>query len=140
LNIKAVERLFNRIVDDIYLAAKSGKCYWELVPANCFYNQETDELLYFDQEYYTEGADPDIAVARAVGGLKYSEVFARNPKMQELYQQLLEQYKLQNNRDMINELLKLGTYIGVFGQAHRLMQDLSRKNAEAINESKKLAD
>ncbi|CQR58603.1 hypothetical protein PRIO_6256 [Paenibacillus riograndensis SBR5] len=43
---------FDRIRETIIKAAKTSKCFWELVPANCFYNKENDELIFIDQEYF----------------------------------------------------------------------------------------
>jgi hypothetical protein len=132
-----VIRLYDRLRCDIYKAAQTGSCFWELVPANCFYDAtragEEGELIYFDQEYCTEGLDPDFALARAVSGLKYSSLFATNPLAQELYQQLLKRYDLINaQHDMIQLLETADTYHEVFGQEHRRYQLISIKNAERL--------
>ncbi|MDR1183171.1 MAG: hypothetical protein LBK67_00055 [Coriobacteriales bacterium] len=128
-------RLYDRIRHDIYKAAKTGSCFWELVPANCFYNaaaaKTEDELTYFDQEYRSEGADPDLALARAVSGLKYSPLFATAPAAQRLYRQLLKRYDLVNTRrDAIKLLEAADTYHEVFGPEHQRYQLISMKNAE----------
>jgi hypothetical protein len=128
---------YDRIRDDIYRAAATGKCYWELVPANCFYDATCDALVYFDQEYYSEGISPSVAVARAVSGLKYSAVFADSPQAQRLYGLLLEKYRLQGGsegQDAIRELFALNTYAEVFGEEHRLLQEHNRQNAALIKE------
>jgi hypothetical protein len=127
-----VIRAFDRIRDDIYQAAATGRCYWELVPANCFYDETTDSLTYFDQEYYTEGVSPDIAVARAVSALRYSAVFSAEPRIQNLYESLLTRYHLQEGRDMIKELFALNTYREVFGPEHKLLQTSNKENAALI--------
>jgi hypothetical protein len=46
---------YDKLRDAIYAAAKEGGCYWELVPANCFYNPEHGEITFFDQEYCRGG-------------------------------------------------------------------------------------
>jgi hypothetical protein len=120
--------------DDIYRAAKDDVCYWELVPANCFYDESSDNLIYFDQEYCSENVSPDIAVARAVSALRYSEVFASSPHVQALYQSLLKRYRLQEERDIIKELFALDTYTTVFGPEHRMLQNINRENATLIRE------
>jgi hypothetical protein len=135
-----VIRVFDRIRDDIYQAAADGICYWELVPANCFYDETSDELIYFDQEYYSTDASPDIAVARAVSALRYSTAFASKPGIQELYASLLNRYHLQEDRDMIKELFALDTYTEVFGPEHRLLQTYNRENAALINERTERVD
>jgi hypothetical protein len=132
LQTEEVVKLFDRIRNDIYTAAKTGRCYWELVPANCFYDEKNGELSYFDQEYCTQGWDPDIALARAVSGLRYSPTFASIPTMQNLYQELLVRYKLQEERDMIVELAKAGTYREVFGDIHHQLQIITKNNAAII--------
>jgi hypothetical protein len=129
-----VTRIFDRMRDDIYRAAAEGTCYWELVPANCFYDEASDELIYFDQEYCSPDVSPDIAVARAVSALRYSAVFASDPDVQALYARLLERYQLQEGRDMIGELSVLDTYTEVFGAEHRLLQTLNRENAVLIRD------
>jgi hypothetical protein len=135
---REVIRIFDRIRDDIYQAAKDGTCYWELVPANCFYNKTDDELIYFDQEYCSTDISPDIAVARAVSALRYSAVFASEPGVQELYASLLNRYHLQEeDHDMIKELFAVNTYTEVFGPEHRWLQNYNRENAASINERTK---
>jgi hypothetical protein len=135
-----VIRMFDRIRENIYQAATGGKCYWELVPANCFYNKTDDELIYFDQEYYSTDISPDIAVARTVSALRYSAVFASEPDIQELYASLLNRYHLQEDRDMIKELFALDTYTEVFGPEHRWLQNYNRENAVLISERTNTAD
>jgi hypothetical protein len=129
-----VTEVFDRIRDDIYRAATDGTCYWELVPANCFYEEVNDKLIYFDQEYCSADVSPAIAVARAVSALRYSAVFASEPRMQELYASLLTRYHLQEDRDMIKELFALDTYTEVFGPEHRLLQTYNKENATLIHE------
>jgi hypothetical protein len=139
LTSSEVIRIFDRIRDDIYQAATDGTCYWELVPANCFYSEANDELIYFDQEYCSPDVSPDIAVARAVSALRYSTVFASEPGIQELYAFLLDRYGLQKDCDMIKELFALDTYTEVFGPEHRLLQTYNNENAALISEQIKRA-
>ncbi len=119
--IADVIAIYDRIRNDIHKAAQTGTCYWELVPANCFYNVATDELTYFDQEYCAKGIDPDVAFTRAVLGLKYSFAFAKDPRIQQLCEELLSKYQLRE-RGMLSEYGKLDTYSEVFGESHRLLK------------------
>ncbi len=93
-------RHFDRIRDSIMKASVNGRCYWELVPANCFYDAESDRIVFFDQEYYWENASPDIALARAIGAIRYcSRVFRDNPRSERWFSLLLERYGLAGQRD-----------------------------------------
>lgn len=42
------------------------KAYMELIPLNCFYNEETDEFLYFDQEFVRESYPAKYVLFRAI--------------------------------------------------------------------------
>ena len=42
------------------------KAYMELIPLNCFYREETDEFLYFDQEFVRENYPAKYVLFRAV--------------------------------------------------------------------------
>jgi hypothetical protein len=132
-----VIRLFDRIVRDIKTASDATrKAWWELVPANCFYDAaargEEGELLYFDQEYCTAGADPRLAVARSVSGLRYAPALSDSEEVQELYRELLARYDLAGERDFIAELSAANTYIEVFGDEHRRYQELTRAHAARL--------
>ncbi len=95
---------FDRIRDAINASAKEGRCYWELVPANCFYNAEKDELIFFDQEYYWEDIDPDMVLVRAIYALKYSAHFQKDPKTEVWMNSLKERYNLTEKWDSLAEL------------------------------------
>ena len=42
------------------------KAYMELIPLNCFYREETDEFLYFDQEFIRENYPAKYVLFRAI--------------------------------------------------------------------------
>jgi len=113
---------FDRIRESIYKAAKNGRCYWELVPANCFYDENTDELTFFDQEYYWEDADPDIAVARALHSLKYAPLvapeFAQSGVSTKWLDALIERYSLAEKWDALALKADQETRDFVFNDAH----------------------
>jgi hypothetical protein len=130
-----VVRLYDRLRRDIHRASASGSCFWEMVPANCFHNAARagteEELVYFDQEFSTEGVDPDFALARAVSGLRYAPLLSDHPAPQGLYRQLLQRYGLIDaRRDLVKALEAADTYREVFGQEHRRYQVISMRNAE----------
>ncbi|MDR3052617.1 MAG: hypothetical protein LBU48_01990 [Coriobacteriales bacterium] len=127
-NDDEVVRLFDRIRDDIHRAARGGRCYWEMVPDNCFYDVSTDELTYFDQEYYADDRDPDFAVARAVGVLKFSAVLSKDPHVQALYDSILKRYTLADEFKAIAAT----TYAEVYGEEHERYQQIIRQNAAAL--------
>ena len=95
---------FDRMREDIYKASKNGRCYWEMVPANCFYDEKTDEMTYFDQEHYWEDASPDVAVARALWALRYSEVFAADNRSEKLLETLKRRYGIADKWDELSYL------------------------------------
>ena len=109
---------FDRIRDSIYVSAKEGRCYWEMVPANCFYDIENDNLIFFDQEYYWENVDPDMALVRAIYALKYSAEFQKYPKTQGWINALKDRYHLTEKWDFLAELADKKTREFVFNEAH----------------------
>lgn len=131
LDSSKVIAIYDKIRADIHNADQSGKCYWELVPANCFYDEASNELTYFDQEYYSQDVDPDVALTRAVLGLKYSFAYAQDPCIKELFNALLARYQL-NERGMLAAYGKLDTYSEVFGDDHRLLKQYSDEAAQHI--------
>lgn len=90
---------YDQIRNAIYQAAKSGKCFWELVPANCFYNNENGELIFFDQEYYYENVDPDVALIRAICALQHSVEFQKDPRTAQWISKLQERFHLTEKWD-----------------------------------------
>jgi hypothetical protein len=75
LDEKILFYLFDKINDEITKTANSGKCFWEMVPANCFYDETNGELIFFDQEYTWVGVDYRMALVRAIHALLYSFAF-----------------------------------------------------------------
>ena len=109
---------FDRIRDSIYASAKEGRCYWEMVPANCFYDIENDNLIFFDQEYYWENIDPDMALVRAIFALKYSAEFRKDPKTQGWINSLKDRYNLTEKWDFLTDLAGRKTSEFVFNKVH----------------------
>jgi len=109
---------FDRIHETIIKASKNGGCYWELVPANCFYNEESDELIFFDQEYYWENTSPDIAVARAIKSFDYSPVLKDEKRSEEWIKLLAERYGLSEKWDVLVESFHIKAFREVFGYGY----------------------
>jgi hypothetical protein len=128
LNVKGMIKQFDRIKEYIYKSAKYGKCYWEMVPANCFYNYETDELLFFDQEFCWQDADPDIAVARMIMSIKFSEVFSKDPMFESVFEDLREYFGLKKKwSELVLAMRK--TYDEVFNPEATTDLDLATQNS-----------
>ncbi|MFD2331497.1 hypothetical protein ACFSR7_19760 [Cohnella sp. GCM10020058] len=106
---------FDRIREAIFRAAKTGKCFWELVPANCFYDKEKDNLIFFDQEYYWKDVSPDVALARALWALKYSPAFAAEPRTQSWLELLKTRYGIADRFNILSEHADVKTLAEVFG-------------------------
>ncbi|KUP25432.1 hypothetical protein [Paenibacillus sp. DMB5] len=129
---------FDRIREAIMRAAKSGKCFWELVPANCFYDKENDELIFIDQEYYWEDASPDIALTRALWALLYSPAFGMDSRRDAWLELLKARYGLSEQFDVLSKQADLQTRTEVFGdmtlplelETERSMENISRRPPE----------
>jgi len=120
---------FDRIREAINASAKEGRCYWELVPANCFYNDEKDELIFFDQEYYWENIDPDMVLVRAIYALKYSAEFRKDTKTADWVIALKERYHLMEKWDSLTELADQKTREFVFNEIHTKPLDREMERA-----------
>ncbi|MDR3295832.1 MAG: hypothetical protein LBT26_08410 [Clostridiales Family XIII bacterium] len=115
---------FDRIRNAIYASAKDGRCYWELVPANCFYDEKKDEMTFFDQEYYWENTDPDMALVRAIYAMEYSDAFRGSPQTEDWAETLKNRYGLTEKWDALAETADVRTREYVFNGAYT--QDLNR--------------
>lgn len=105
---------FDRLRHAITLSAKNGRCYWEMVPANCFYDSANDDMIFFDQEYYWEDIDPDMTLVRAIFALRYSSEFQREHKTEQWIEALKERYGLTDKWDSLVELADAKTREFVF--------------------------
>ncbi len=123
---------YDRIRDAIYRASANGKCYWELVPANCFYDAESDDLIFFDQEYCWEGVSPDVAVVRALWALKYSLAFRDDERVKECVQALIGRYNLAERWDELSKLADEKTREEVFGEGTAALSRASDEAARKI--------
>ncbi len=73
------------------------KAYMELIPLNCFYNPDTGEFLYFDQEFVRENYPAKYVLFRAI---HYIYVFTPNAEQYYPKQKLLEKYGMTDTWDI----------------------------------------
>jgi hypothetical protein len=124
---------FDRIRESIYKASATGRCYWELVPANCFYDKENDEMIFFDQEYYSCGISPDVALVRAILGFEYSSVFSHVPLSKTWISLLRERYGLTDNWDELAAIAHDKTWKEVVGEGYMpLVESTERARKRVI--------
>lgn len=128
---------FDRIRDAIMMAAKTGKCFWELIPANCLYDKENDELLFIDQEYFWENASPDIALTRALWALIYSPAFGRDPRTRAWLELLKERYGISERFEALSEQAEFKTRTEVFGDMALPLELETVLSAERIMERRR---
>ncbi|MCR2806721.1 hypothetical protein [Paenibacillus soyae] len=128
---------FDRIREAIMKAAKTGKCFWELVPANCFYDKENDELIFIDQEYYWENASPDIALTRALWALLYSPAFGMDFRRDSWLELLKARYGLSERFDVLSEQAELKTRAEVFGDMTLLLEQETELAMKQVAESRR---
>ena len=131
---------FDRIRNSIYASAKEGRAYWEMVPANCFYDIENDDLIFFDQEYYWQNIDSDMVLVRAMCALK-SAAFQKGPKTQGWISALKNRYNLTAKWDSLTELADRKTSEFVFNHAQtkpldRVMERTKCRERERASERK----
>ncbi len=67
------------------------KAYMELIPLNCFYNPDTKEFLYFDQEFVRENYPAGYVMFRAI-----HYIYCFTPGAEQCYprKKLLEKYRM----------------------------------------------
>ncbi|MDR1571742.1 MAG: hypothetical protein LBS32_04375 [Clostridiales Family XIII bacterium] len=110
---------YDRIRDAIRRSAAGGRCYWELVPANCFYDAAGDDMIFFDQEFCWDGLEDaaDVALARAILGIYYGDIFGEDSiRMGGMMEKLKSRYGLASGWDRLARLANEGTR-EVFGDA-----------------------
>ena len=69
------------------------KAYMELIPLNCFYNPDTKEFLYFDQEFVRENYPAKYVLFRAI---HYIYCFTPNAQLYYPKQKLIEKYGMED--------------------------------------------
>ena len=116
---------FDRIKKEIYKASANGKCFWEIVPANCFYDAENDEMIFFDQEHYWDNVSPDVAVVRAIWALRYSPAFQVEPRSGKWFDMLFERYGLSESKEKLNALADVKTLSEVFGAEEQILKSMT---------------
>lgn len=121
---------FDKLRHAIFLAAKNGRCYWEMVPANCFYDSAREEIIFFDQEYYWENTDPDMTLVRAIYALKYSAEFQREPRTAPWIEALKQRYGLIEKWDSLAELADKKTNEFVFSDTYTALLDRTVRRAK----------
>lgn len=68
------------------------KAYMELIPLNCFYNPDTKEFLYFDQEFVRENYPAQYVLFRAI---HYIYCFTPNAEQYCPKRKLIEKYGME---------------------------------------------
>jgi hypothetical protein len=116
---------FDRIRNAIYKSSVNGKCYWELVPANCFYNEKENELIFFDQEYCWENVSPDVAVTRAVWGLIYSPAFSVDQRRYKWVETLKKRYSLIPQWEELSLIVNKQANAEVFGNGYEILDKVT---------------
>lgn len=76
------------------------KAYMELIPLNCFYNPETKEFLYFDQEFVRENYPAKYVLFRAI---HYIYCFTPNAEQYYPRQKLIVKYGMEDTWDIYME-------------------------------------
>ena len=94
---------FDMLVKNIKSATSTGKCYWEMVPANCFYCPVNNELIFFDQEFYWDNVSSEVAIVRALWALDYSPAFRMEPRSKNWLEALKIRYGV-NEKEKWEEL------------------------------------
>lgn len=125
----------DRIRNDIVRASSNGKCYWEMVPANCFFDESSNQIIYFDQEYCWENATADIAVARAIYSLKYSPALSSDPQSDTWLEQLKDRYALAERWDDLTALIRK-IRADVFGDGTTLLDAETARASGTIAENR----
>ena len=125
---------FDRIRSSIIKASANGKCYGELVPANCFFDEKNDRIIFFDQEFYWENYSPDIALARALYSFHYSPVFHDDPRTEERLEHLKERYGLSAKWEELINLVDGEMHKSVFGWQHEQYREMSNQAGGMISE------
>lgn len=69
------------------------KAYMELIPLNCFYNAQTKEFLYFDQEFVRENYPAKYVLFRAI---HYIYCFTPNAEQYYPKQKLWQKYEMED--------------------------------------------
>lgn len=73
------------------------KAYMELIPLNCFYNPDTKEFLYFDQEFVRENYPAKYVLFRAI---HYIYCFTPNAEQYYPKQKLIKKYGMEATWDI----------------------------------------
>lgn len=73
------------------------KAYMELIPLNCFYNPDTKEFLYFDQEFVRENYPAKYVLFRAI---HYIYCFTPNAEQYYPKKKLIEKYGMEQTWDI----------------------------------------
>lgn len=123
---------FDRIKEAIDKAAVDRKCWWELIPANCFYDEKNDELIFYDQEFYWENVSADVAMARALYSLNYSRAFPADPRKNDWLEQLKTRYGLNGRWNELTELAHKSTLTEVFGNDRAIVPALQKATDKSI--------
>lgn len=126
------EKLFAQcsyIRDCIYKSSVHGRVYWELVPANCFYDEKTDDVIFFDQEFYWENIDPDVALVRALWLLAWSDGSPAFEQSQQWLEELKELFHITHQWAGLLRVARDETHVFVFNPSETTALDQSIEKA-----------
>ncbi|MDR1688882.1 MAG: glycosyltransferase family 2 protein [Clostridiales bacterium] len=138
IDFEEVTQQFDNIRSSIYKASAKGNCYWELVPANCFYNEQNKKLNFFDQEYYWENHSPDLALVRALLSFRYSRVFREFEHSEKWIAELKNRYNLTEKWDEYIKLTEDVIFHDVFADGDLPLKKETEKAAQAIRKNEEL--
>jgi len=125
-------RHYDLIIESIYKSSVKGRCYWELVPANCFYDKTLDEIIFFDQEYSWNNTVPEAAIARALIPLECSPILKANPRSEGWLNTLKIRYGLTGKWDDLYKLARVKMHKEVFGNGESLLESATRHAKKRI--------
>jgi hypothetical protein len=92
-----------------------------------------------DQEYCWEGASPDIAVARALWALNYSQAFATDTRTKTWLAELKERYGLADAWDDLSRHANEMAWKEVFGDGATALETASKLAVGAISDRTRFA-
>ncbi len=139
-------RQFDYIRDCIYKANENGRVYWELGTANSFFDEDKDEIIFFDQEFYWDKVDPDIALVRSLWQLMWTDAVDAFSVTRQWLEELKERYRLNEKWDKLIPLAKDETHTYVFNtkatrpiekSIERAVERVARFQRESIAESQR---
>lgn len=99
---EVLDRIYEYILQSSDVASEGDdgpilrKAYMELIPLNCFYNEQADEYIFFDQEFVKENCPAKYVMFRAI---HYIYCFTPNAEAYCPIEKMKERYDLALNWD-----------------------------------------